>query len=172
MLNTKYDLAHANDYSGNVEVDYKIHGFEDLHLHASLGAQYTDSRENITSSRYSHSNNYYGRVENMGYWKYNIVANAYAQYAHKFGVHDIDIMGGAEQSHYHRTGTGYYGQGFDYYTNEPYNAKARKETEWATHNSLVSYFGRLNYNLLDRYLITATFRADGSSQRSFNTLLA
>ena len=87
----------------------------------------------------------------MGYWKYNIVANAYAQYAHKFGVHDIDIMGGAEQSHYHRTGTGQYGQGFDYYTNKPYNAKARKETEWATHNSLVSYFGRLNYNLLDRY---------------------
>lgn len=164
MLNTKYDLANANDYSGNVEVDYKIHGFEDLHLHASLGAQYTDSRENITFSRYSHSNNYYGRVENIGYWKYNIVANAYAQYAHKFGVHDIDIMGGAEQSHYHRTGTGKYGQGFDYYTNEPYNAQSRKETEWATHNSLVSYFGRLNYNLLDRYLVTATFRADGSSR--------
>ena len=32
-------------------------------------------------------------------------------------------------------------------------------SEWA----IESYFGRLNYNLLDRYLITATLRADGSS---------
>ena len=93
MLNNKYCLANANDYSGNVEVDYKIHGFEDLHLHASIGAQYTDTRQDISVSRYSRSDNYYGWEETMGYWKYNIVANAYAQYAHKFGVHDIDIMG-------------------------------------------------------------------------------
>jgi TonB-linked SusC/RagA family outer membrane protein len=32
-------------------------------------------------------------------------------------------------------------------------------TEWA----IESYYGRLNYNLLDRYLLTATLRADGSS---------
>ncbi|MCD8289509.1 MAG: TonB-dependent receptor [Prevotella sp.] len=32
-------------------------------------------------------------------------------------------------------------------------------TEWA----IESYFGRLNYNLLDRYLLTATLRTDGSS---------
>ena len=32
-------------------------------------------------------------------------------------------------------------------------------TQW----SIESYFGRLNYNLLDRYLLTTTLRADGSS---------
>ncbi len=32
-------------------------------------------------------------------------------------------------------------------------------SEWA----IESYFGRLNYNVLDRYLLTATLRADGSS---------
>lgn len=32
-------------------------------------------------------------------------------------------------------------------------------SSWA----IESYFGRLNYNLLDRYLLTATLRADGSS---------
>jgi TonB-dependent starch-binding outer membrane protein SusC len=31
-------------------------------------------------------------------------------------------------------------------------------------NRLLSYFGRLNYSLFDRYLFTATFRADGSSR--------
>lgn len=29
--------------------------------------------------------------------------------------------------------------------------------------SFVSFFGRLNYTLLDRYLLTATYRRDGSS---------
>ncbi|MDR8392415.1 SusC/RagA family TonB-linked outer membrane protein [Aliifodinibius sp. S!AR15-10] len=31
-------------------------------------------------------------------------------------------------------------------------------------NELVSYIGRVNYNLLDKYLVTATVRADGSSR--------
>src|SRR3546814_791799 len=33
-----------------------------------------------------------------------------------------------------------------------------------TPNRLLSYFGRANYTLLDKYLFTATFRADGSSR--------
>ena len=36
-------------------------------------------------------------------------------------------------------------------------------TENGSKWSIESYFGRLNYNLLDRYLFTATLRADGSS---------
>lgn len=34
----------------------------------------------------------------------------------------------------------------------------------AGHWALVSYFGRLNYNFGDRYLLTSTFRVDGSSR--------
>lgn len=33
-----------------------------------------------------------------------------------------------------------------------------------TKNQLLSYLGRLNYNLLDKYLLTASIRADGSSR--------
>lgn len=34
----------------------------------------------------------------------------------------------------------------------------------STPTRIVSFFGRLNYNLLERYLLTVTFRADGSSK--------
>ena len=34
---------------------------------------------------------------------------------------------------------------------------------WGNENNIMSYFTRLNYTLLDRYLLTATFRADGAS---------
>lgn len=36
----------------------------------------------------------------------------------------------------------------------------------STPSRVLSFFGRLNYNLLERYLVTVTFRADGSSKFS------
>ena len=168
-------IAKTHDISSNLEVDYKIHGFEDLHLHAAIGAQYTDGRQNEDISKYSFSNNYFGYYGTSHAYKYNIEGKAFAEYAHKFGVHDIDIMAGAEQSHFHRTSYNF-GSGIDEYLrdNNPQlvngewnyvnNPTYQSNTMWKSHNSLVSYFGRLNYNLLDRYLLTATFRADGSSR--------
>ena len=168
-------IAKTHDISSNLEVDYKIHGFEDLHLHAAIGAQYTDGRQNEDISKYSFSNNYFGYYGTSHAYKYNIEGKAFAEYAHKFGVHDIDIMAGAEQSHFHRTSYNF-GSGIDEYLrdtnpqlvngewNYVNNPTYQANTMWKSHNSLVSYFGRFNYNLLDRYLLTATFRADGSSR--------
>jgi iron complex outermembrane receptor protein len=155
--------ARAYDYSGNIEADYILPFLEDLHIHASLGAQYTDSHQDDWSAHESYGANYFGWEGITNYWKYNIVGSAYAQYIKEIGIHNIDIMAGAEQSHYHRNGYDK-GQGTDPYTGNANNPRLRSESEWASHNSLLSYFGRLNYNLLDRYMLTATFRADGSSR--------
>ena len=180
LLDNYMCIAKTHDISSNLEVDYKIHGFEDLHLHAAIGAQYTDGRQNEEYSKYTVANpeyNYFGRYNTDHQYKYSIEGKVFAEYAHKFGVHDIDIMAGAEQSHYHRTGYNF-GTGIDEYlrdTNPQYEAtegkwnyendpKFQSDEFWKAHNSLVSYFGRFNYNLLDRYLLTATFRADGSSR--------
>ena len=180
LLDNYKCIAKTHDISSNLEVDYKIHGFEDLHLHAAIGAQYTDGRQNEEYSKYTVADpeyNYFGRYNTDHQYKYSIEGKAFAEYAHKFGVHDIDIMAGAEQSHYHRTGYNF-GTGIDEYlrdTNPQYEAtegkwnyehdpKLQSDEFWKAHNSLVSYFGRFNYNLLDRYLLTATFRADGSSR--------
>ena len=165
LLNQKHIGARSNDYSGNVEMDYKIHGFEDLHIHASLGAQHTESTQKDDIANESFSNNYFGWHGITKYRKYSIVGNAYLEYGHKFGAHDIDIMAGAEQSHYHRSGYSE-GQGTDQITGVANSPTLRSESAWATHNSLVSYLSRLNYTLLDRYLLTVSFRADGSSRFS------
>lgn len=50
-----------------------------------------------------------------------------------------------------------------------YDKESMEETNpfssgWSTPSRILSYFGRLNYTLMDRYLFTATFRADGSSK--------
>ena len=177
ILDQNKHIAKAHDISSNLEVDYKIHGFEDLNLHAAIGAHYVDGKQNDNISKYSVelNNNYFGWYGTNHAYKYNIEGKAYAEYAHKFGVHDIDIMAGAEQSHYHSTGYNF-GSGIDEYLrdNNPqmvdgewnyvHSPQYMKNTIGKSHNSLVSYFGRLNYNLLDRYLLTATYRADGSSR--------
>ena len=177
ILNQNKRIAKAHDISSNLEVDYKIHGFEDLNLHAAIGAHYMDGKQNDNISKYSvlPDYNYFGWYGTNHAYKYNIEGKAYAEYAHKFGVHDIDIMAGAEQSHYHSTGYNF-GSGIDEYLrdNNPqmvdgewnyvHDPQYMKNTLGKSHYSLVSYLGRLNYNLLDRYLLTATFRADGSSR--------
>ena len=164
LLNNKITWASSNDFTGNAEVNYEVHGVEGLRLHGSLGGQYTASTQDDWVSPYSYSNNYYGWDGVTKYNKYSITANAYVQYAREWADrHRFDIMGGAEESHYHREGWNA-GQGTDPYTGAANSPSLREQQEWATRNTIVSYFGRLNYTLLDRYMLTATMRADGSSR--------
>ena len=42
--------------------------------------------------------------------------------------------------------------------------KSKKNSDWYSSNAFLSYLGRVNASLLDRYLLTATIRYDGSSK--------
>ena len=163
----------ANILLGNFEADYKIHGFEDLRLHMNLAGSYADGKEPYDNSMFTSYGYYYGGVGNNTEKKYNLVATAYAQYYKDINKNNhFDIMGGYEYSR-----TKYWGDSWDknYYplTNEGtdddgnplagtehYSAKAH----WKGQMILVSWYGRANYTLMDRYLFTATARYDGSSR--------
>ena len=163
-LEQRNKKANSNDFVGNVEVDYKVHFLPDLRLHASIGGEYADGNEREIVSPYSYTNNYYGWNGLSTQYKYNISYNAYAQYIKSLGAHDFDIMVGGEEQHFHRNGADGVGQGWDSYKNEPVDQALRSQKAYATRNTLVSFFGRANYTLLDRYFLTATVRDDGSSR--------
>jgi len=93
-----------------------------------------------------------GFGENSSYWqlKRNTLLEFYLDYANTFGAHSIDVMGGYSWQHFYKSD----------WTKYPYSAKFAQEkgTEFykdmeenKTENYLVSFFGRLNYTLLDRY---------------------
>ncbi|MFY9153046.1 MAG: TonB-dependent receptor [Prolixibacteraceae bacterium] len=67
------------------------------------------------------------------------------------------------------SGTG--GFGTDYITtlNDAIGINANSTDTQETKNTLLSYFGRVNYSLSDRYLVTASIRRDGSSKFGLNT---
>ena len=163
LLENEKNVAKSHDFTGNLDIDYKVHFLPDLHIHATFGGEYAEGRQTDYISPYSFSNNYYG-WEGVEYqYKYNISYNLYAQYIKEIGKHYIDFMVGGEEQHFHRNGSSF-GQGTDYYTGEAYNESLREENAYATRNTLVSYFGRLNYTFAERYLLTYTMRWDGSSR--------
>ncbi len=165
LLDLKDDKADSKSFIGNIEVDYKLHFFPDLRIHASLGGDYSEGDQHTVISPYSYSNHYYGwNAHDYGY-KYNLAGNAYLQYTKELKNQMIDVMVGAEQQHFHRNGFTI-GQGTHPLTGEAKDAKTKANSGYAYHSSLVSYFGRINYTLFDRYLLTATLRQDGTSRFS------
>lgn len=165
VLELRNDQANSNDFVGNIDMDYKLHFFPDVRIHASFGGEYAEGNQHTVTSPYSWGDNYYGWDGVSTQYKYNLSYSVYAQYAKSIGAHDIDVMLGGEEQHFKRNGFDE-GQGWDPYTQEAKNASLRSQTAYATRNTLVSYFGRLNYGLLNRYLITFTMRMDGSSRFS------
>ncbi len=89
-------------------------------------------------------------------------------YKNEWGIHSIDAIFGASQESYNQFST----------TQKESNFSSDKtwvftKTSGATidyndiaysNNALISFFGRIQYSLLDRYLMTASLRRDGSSK--------
>ena len=166
-LNEASDKGKGKELTGNIELDYKIHGFEDLHIHMNAGMDLKSGKSNKEYSRYYYDNYYYGSQGWNTQDTYNLSLNLYAQYLKDFAeIHHIDVMGGYEWQHFNKE-TDYYYYGTYPSTsiehpNEIYQPS--ENTLYKTENYLVSFFGRLNYSLLDRYLFTFTIRDDGSSR--------
>ena len=173
-LKNQSNIGKSNDFMGNVDIDYSIHGFEDLHLHLKGGMDYGHGRSNKTVSPYDYSTNiYYGsKGWNVGD-KHNLSLTAYAQYLKDINeTHHIDVMAGYEwQKFYRKTDYDYpvyYPETHATHPGELVNPDyfETKNSLYKTQNYLVSFFGRVNYSLLDRYLVTFTLRDDGSSRFS------
>ncbi len=169
LLDLKDDQAKSKSFIGNIEVDYKFHFLPDLRIHANLGADYSEGRQTTIISPYSYSNNYYGWNGTSYEYKYNLSGSAYLQYIKDFneGKHALDVMVGMEEQHFHRTGYEI-GQGTDPVTGDAYDERKRDNTAYGYHSTLLSYFGRINYTFLNRYLLTATLRQDGTSRFDSN----
>lgn len=166
-LNQKDDRATSKSFIGNAEFNYKVHGLEDLRLYMNLGGDFSTGKQTTTVSPYSMSNNYYGWDGWDKTTKSNKSLNAYAQYSKDFNKLDqhFDVMGGYEWQHFYREGE-YDGWGLyqDTHKVNPGEKYQQNAKVWKTENYLVSFFGRANYSLLNRYMLTATVRYDGSSR--------
>lgn len=154
---------------GNVQLDYKIHGLEDLRLNLNLGYDVAESQGTQYNTLGSFANMKAGAEDAFTNWRTynaNTLLEFYANYNKEFGIHRLDVMGGYSwQRNYVKTQSiSYYNSNRDQYTTGSSTEDARRP--YPKEYFLVSFFGRINYSIDSRYLFTFTLRNDGTSRFS------
>lgn len=170
---------------GNIQLDYKIHGLEDLHANLNLGYDVakTTGRNFVNSNSVQSSLDKtftgLGQSNTWNNLRRNHLLDFYMNYAKNIESikSNFDIMAGYSWQHF------YYANHDITYSNPTEDLGAKEGYTYDENerhyirddhrripyeNYLISFFGRLNYNFMDRYLLTATLRRDGSSRFSEN----
>nr|MBP7472367.1 TonB-dependent receptor [Prevotella sp.] len=177
-LELKNDRAISRDLMTSGDIDYKVHGFEDLHIHATGGIDISQGKQNTDVDPTCPLAFYYGSYGFDNILKRNFQGSVYALYNHDFddkANNHIDLMAGAEETHnwrseksrYYSYSDAWNGTCSQIYTDSgtDYDKDGTLDNyQFKTENYLVSYFGRANWSLMDRYFLTGTFRRDGSSR--------
>ncbi|WP_232302830.1 SusC/RagA family TonB-linked outer membrane protein [Draconibacterium sediminis] len=100
----------------------------------------------------------------------NYLGELTSTYSGQFNENNqFTIMGGVTYQKF--IGQNFAGTGKDFpadealtYSMQSGNPELYSMSSGKNNNKLISYIGRINYNLYNKYLFTATFRADGSSR--------
>ena len=153
MQNTNH--AGTERYLGNAKFDYKFGFVEGLSVIVNLGFDYSEVNGKSITSETSASGFFNGGTEGTyGSLKRNTLADIYLNYANEFGLHKIDAMLGQSFQDFYRERRSF---GID--------ANGAVTNEYtASTNAILSYMARLKYSYNSKYLVTLTFRRDGSSR--------
>lgn len=172
ILEQKSDKSKVYRSIGNMQVDYSLPFLEGLRANLNMGYDISESNGDVIITDNSPMSWVWGDYkagwgENSTYYQYksNTLLDFYLNYTNNFGVHRIDAMGGYSWQRFYREEENTY----------PYSAAMAAQTgnefykegnDYSTESYVISFFGRLNYSLLERYLLTLTLRNDGSSRFS------
>lgn len=148
---------------GNLSVNYKVHGFEDLQLNMNLGYDVLESKYNkdvpqlagmmYTANKKDGTGLDFDSKQN----KRNTLLDLYANYQHTFaGKHDFGAMVGYGWQHFWKK--------YNETTLSPDGTEIFSPKHYESEYYLLSLYGRLNYTYDNKYMVTATLRSDGSSR--------
>jgi len=168
-LATNHGLTYRS--VGNVQAKYDLPFFQALTANVNLGYDVGKSERQIFNP-----NNLADQVR-QGHGQLNLgngtVANsvleAYLNYAAPINAlpGSIDLTGGYSYTEQHSDYIYYNAQGLESNllgANGIVPADNVSNNEYITDYKLISFFGRLNYNIADRYLLAFSVRRDGSSR--------
>jgi TonB-dependent starch-binding outer membrane protein SusC len=156
------DSGYSNRLFGNFEADYKFHFLPDLRAVVNIGFDETNGQRTKyagTDAASSGSNNNipYGTSEFSTGYRKNKLIDAYLAYNKTVDKLVFDLTGGYS---YQKFENNSYVQGN---LNDP-NLTGYPQYKVATPVVLLGYFGRTNLNYNDKYLLTLSYRRDGSSR--------
>ena len=199
MLESINNVAEVLNSNGNLQLDYSLHFLPELRLNLNLGYEVSENKTNSTTAQNSPQawrGNYYdgaGTVYNHYDLKRNTVLEFYANYKKDFEAikSSLDVTAGYSWERRDYQGhsltvfntMGYNNNWSEIYADGVYDLVENPATEdrighsyndqptyyWKGQLNLVSFYGRLNYTLDNKYLLTFTLRDDGTSRFSPDT---
>ena len=152
------------------DVFINVNPFKNFNVKSTFGIDYAQKQQRIftypvTEGTVANSiNAVEGKQEHWTKWMWNAIAT----YNFEFGKHHGDAMVGMELNR--EDDVNYSGKKFDFAVlNTDYmwpNAGVGEAEAYGSGEgyTLISYFGKVNYNYSDRYLMSLTMRYDGSSR--------
>ncbi|MBK7213739.1 MAG: SusC/RagA family TonB-linked outer membrane protein [Bacteroidales bacterium] len=148
---------------GNVQFDYKLHFLPELRANLNLGYDYSNTNGHnnaFNDAAFTFRNGPGQKIDYTQKRKMELLDFTLNYEKDLSGIRSkVSIMGGYSWQHFQREGTNFSRKGDDL---PPYI----DSSQYINENFLVSFFGRLNYSLMDKYLLTFTLRDDGSSRFS------
>lgn len=161
------DQLTNNRFLGNLSTTLKI--TEPLSINLNLG--YTN--QNINRNSFISKNNLIGKGTS-GYASvqkledYSKLLETVIKYNKHFAKHGVEAMAGYSWQYFvnegdRTTATGFLSDEFKWYSLQAASSITGVNTFKGT-NTLISFYGRANYNYDDRFLLTGTLRRDGSSR--------
>lgn len=171
QIDQKINKSNVNRFVGNVQLDYKFHFLPELRANLNVGIDLSkgedDGTVQILEGAAWDSDSYYrgGSYSTYDQKKENKLLDFYLQYNKDLPSIDsrFDIMGGYSWQHFWSKDEdgSWFNEADDDgdYSNGDYTVSK-------TENYLVSFFGRLNYVMAEKYYLTFTLRDDGSSRFS------
>jgi iron complex outermembrane receptor protein len=159
----------------NAQLEYKFHFMPDLKLNVNVGIDRSTSDghnragldaqfaktvvtvQNPITNEDSSVAVLRGRRDIYSGRNQSELTDIYLNYGRELGVHKFDITAGYGWQHFYREGLT-----LNRYIDE--SIPPSTDLKFKNENYLISFFGRLNYTLKGKYLLTATLREDGSSR--------
>lgn len=166
MLEQTHDESTVNRMIGNVKLDYAMPFLPELSAKLNVGMDYSDVADGLYKVDEDAAFEDEGGVAQGVYREYtqrreNELLDFYLNYNKDLTALEssIDFTGGYSWEHH-------YNQGTEYQTNinTQDTVVIDQDTDYESEYYIVSFFGRLNYTLKNKYLLTATLRYDGTSR--------
>jgi iron complex outermembrane receptor protein len=161
LLNLTDNQSDVTRTIGNIQLDYRFHFLEDLRVNLNVGIDQSNGEgynNAAPQAAWTYRNFTSGTGQLINYTNDNRsrLLELYFNYTKEVGKGSIDATAGYSWQHFEREGTNYNRSGDE--------TQVIENSRFLNENYLVSFFGRFQYSLLDRYIFTATLRNDGSSR--------
>ena len=166
LLNSTDDGSNVNRFLGNVKATYKIPFVEGLSatINGAIDRSNSEGATTVDEGatwewQENNSVSYFGRTSNYSAANTNDLVEYYMNYTKDIDAINstVDVLGGYSWQEFTRKSF------FESYDIDRTLIKTPKDTS-SSENRLISFYGRVNLNVAQKYLFTFTLRRDGSSR--------